>query len=573
MTEANDSTAAPDPPRSLSRGAAIVAYAVVAAGFLLQFRAIQQLGIPSWDEAGHGLRGVTMWHWLRLGRLADFFDVFVAPDLYPPLGRFGMGLGTTFFGTGFDTVRVATAFASAAATCMTLHIAGRLVRPALRGFAMLAAAVFACTAWLPASTGRVALLESWSFLWTAAFALALGSAGRSGRTVPAFLAGLACAASWLTKYNYGLVALLGLGAWLGAGALLRRRSFLTLRQWSAFGLGCAPPLVWWFVYPWPSGGDGAAAHRASVANFFASSDAFEVLPASSLVALLPFAACGSLVAFGLASFGTLRGLLRLRDPLECICCILFFGGVAAFIQFPYRLDRFLVPTLFPLWAFGGATAAEAGCAMARRIVRADRRVAARASVAVAILFVIFAAHVATRGLGAWRAMRLAGQADRNPTVVLARRLQRWNDPYESSAPPASRPTFQEKLLEFAAETIDANRKFCWIGGNFTELNVACVRWKLYQTSGRGLALLEAAGGENDNLDSYADNAEGFRGWIDAYDQVVLVKPPRLEGFEALLGVQGFVASDDRYELKRVVQFVDDESNRRAALFYIKKPAK
>ncbi len=498
---------------------------VAAGGWLLAD--LGRVGPPAWDESAHAMHALRtadrIWH----GDATGLVDHLQAQDIYPPLGRAGMALGLLVFGTDWSAPRTATVLAWIATVWLATRIARRLVPPERGDAAALATAVFGLTGWLCIAFASVAMLEAWSSLAAAATVLAvLRAAERGGWRAP-LVAGLLLGATFLVKYNNGLIllaALIGSYAWSAIQRLWGARSDapgerLGPMAWTAAGFALV--MAWWFVLPLPLGLERGADHRAGITAFATISGTVPGQTALDLLPLFALAACISLPAAALQVAGMAWGFANLRRPAPRLCITVAFAGFSAFVVYPHREDRFLVPTLFPCWALGAAVTTSLGAWLVARIGAGPLTVR-RALVGAGMLAVV----LLTRGLGS-RAVLAAvqGTPSEMAKAFHERLARRWSEPWQAfkrrdGAPPDSK----QLIVQAAAEHLVARESFAWLGGTVTEIPLSLVRWQIYRRVGDPRVLHAPIGGETELMLDPRWTEESFRAWADAYDRVVILEP-------------------------------------------------
>lgn len=535
---------------------------ILAAAGIAQIRSVFPMDLPAWDEAGHGIRAQAFAHFIRYGPADGFWGLFLTSDIYPPLGRLGMSLGILVCGDSWESTRLATAAAWICAMALCAILAARAAPPSLAPMAVFGTLVFALSGWLPVAYGRTALLEPWCLLSLSAAALSLVILADHKTKKAAVAAGLLVFASVLVKYNYGAMMVLAAGAWLLSRAAAERRLPLPPATLAAFLLAIALPAAWWFIIPYPFHYTFGTAHREAFLGFFNSSTELSFLEIPELIYVFPFVICISIPSCLLQLSGMGFAIWNWRDRAASICSILFLGGQAAFLLYPYRLDRFLLPTLFPLWIFGGVATSIFIFWITKNLPR---------PLAHAAFIVILLISAAPVGVGAWSMVHYSLSERGYSNAMIDRRVRRWLRPYDPLGGNAPAPrSYLNDVLELATENLDANRSFAWIGGNGGVMNVALVRWELYKKSKISDLLLNPAGGEMELMGSPDWNEKEFEDWASRHEQVVYLQlqesPAR--GVEPKFG--GWLAVHPGFLLKSKARVVEADGGERALFFYEKK---
>jgi len=305
--------------------------------------------------------------------------------------------------------------------------------------------------WLTVSYCRTAFLEAWSAL---IMLLALSSylKARDGNSTAWSVAcGLLLGMAILVKATYGLFALGAVGLsgiidlWQRPDgvrpAAIARNIFL--------GVSCS--LGWWFILPVPMGLDYGALHRANFWEYLTKAGDLSSPGPGFLFVAWAFMACYSLPVFAAQLAGLAWGCKRWSCPATRMCAILGVVGPLAFVLYPFRIDRFLIPTLFGGCVLGAAI-------VARVLLRPDGPGRRTIRVAVLLSMVFGSSYLeSTIGPGS-----------------------RWANPFARRSAPAGGPVGTEVLLGQTVAHLNAYVPFLWIGGTGTELPPTLVDWTLYQ---------------------------------------------------------------------------------------------
>ena len=483
-------------------------FAVLLATCVLLFASLPYAGTPGWDESGHGFAALRLAEPLRAFDLARFGHQLVADDFYPPIGRFGALLGILCGGDSFAAPRVVSIAAWVGAIGCGALIARRLADAPSAGFF---AALLGSSCWLGNQHARTGFQEPWCALLLALLALAALAVQRRPTSGRVLLLGAAIALCVLCKYTYGI---LGAGAVLGAFACE-----VLARRWSALRFclllsGMALVFAWWFVLPLPAGTAMGALHRSSFWLYVTKAAELDGLYRSDLWIVWGLQMCVTPLALILQCGGCLLAALHAREFGPRLLFFFALAGTLAFLCYPYRIERFLLPTSFALFALGGWAAAWL-------VQRAPARL--RAWAAPALLIVA----LATIGFGSRRlffALRGDGLDEDGRARALAT-IRSWRKPIAFSGAPSCGPPGLAGVLDFAARELRPDKPFVWIGGSCTELPIALLRWRLQQAS-RARELPQWDLAERDHLwtDNGFDSAS-FRAWALQFEQVGTLDPP------------------------------------------------
>lgn len=487
--------------------------AALLAGLVALLLGIRHSGTPGWDATGHAFAALRMAQSLRDFDLGRFFEQFHRSDFYPPVGRLGYVLAFLLDGNGFFAPRAINAVAWIASIGLATRIARHLVPREAADTAAFFTAILGLTAWVGIVYARCTYTEPWSALANCATILLYLRARRSGRRRDAALVGLALGLALLVKYTYGLQLAAAVGA-AGLVELLRRENRArTLRGAAALALGVLAVLLWWFVVPLPYGFPTGTAHRVAFQLYLTKAADLSthgpryVLVAWPVMSFLSLAAC----ALQLGAF--VWGALRWRSEAHRLCLFLGLIGPIAFVAYPFRIDRFLVPALPAGWALAGGLAA---LAIARCAPRA------RLAVGIALLALL----LGTAGMGAESLYRLAFPTLSEVLPEAARQnLAAWRFPYTFRRAPGAGPAGTEEVLDFAAAHLEASEPFAWIGGTGTEIPLALVQWTLFRVSGEEAALWREPGAQDHFWQDPGWDEAAFRAWASRFPQLVTLDPP------------------------------------------------
>lgn len=518
-----------------SRFARGLTLGVLAAVLFALLASLPSAGTPGWDESGHAFAALRMhaaWRehgWRALGA------ELVRSDFYTPLGRACFVPAFALFGTAWWVPRLVCVLAWTTTIALATRLARRLVDESARDDAALWTALFGASCTLGATHARTAFLEPLSACAGAALAWLYLRFEERPTSARAAALGTCAAFGVLVKPTYGLIAVFAcalawtvprlLAAWRRARAApadaneLERgfRAPSRPASWSARAtlvLAALLPFLWWFVWPWPGGAPLAAEHRALFVEYLTKAAALEGLTRTDLVLVFALQCCWSLPVALLQLGGLALGLWRLRSHAWCVVCALAAGGLLAFVVYPYRIERFLIPCLFALWCVGGAL-----CSLLLE------RCAARWRPPIAWLAALALASCSDLGaLSLWDALRgLPANASEREAVLAA--LRSFHRPYAHVLAPACGAAEIQRALDLAAPRVDGSRPFGWIGGTCTEIPIALVRWRLLQERAHA-SDLDWSPESVDHLwsDPGWDEA-AFRDWAARFEQLVVLDPP------------------------------------------------
>jgi len=498
----------------MKRPSALQALTIAAllAGLVALLLGLPAAGTPGWDAASYALGSLRMAESLRVFDLAEFARELHGDGLNPPLGRVAMSFGFLIGGPGFIAPRAMTCVA----WILTLFLASRLARklvPEDQGdTAAFWTACFGLTSWLGVVHARSAFMEPYSALITVTACLAYLRAREEGRAAWGILGGVLLGAAFLTKFTYGpqLIGAVGLCALVdlvhrGAPPASRR-----VLPWGLLGLGVV--LAWWFLLPLPYGWPMGRSHWANFLQYLDTPRTQSTLgPGFTVVAWL-LESFLSLPAFLIAFAGILWGLRHAGRGAPRLCALLALIGPLSFALYPFRVDRFLLPTLPATWALGGAL-----CAVFLHRLSAR----ARLPVAVAVLAVI----IGMRGIGDELVTRLAFELPAELPQEVLDNFDEWKHPYRYRPAPASGPEGNERVLDFAAAQLDPDQPFAWIGGTATELSYDLLFWRLFQAHGDRRILGDESPGVAHLWDDPGWDEAAFRKWSSFFPRVVTLDPP------------------------------------------------
>lgn len=169
----------------------------------------------------------------------------------------------------------------------------------------------------------------------------------------AFAAGTWIALALFTKFNYGLLLVLGLAldALVQlAGAARRGETRPFLARMARTALVPAVACAWWFVLPLPGGLAIAAEHRTALLDFLHGNLGGAPTPAGRrvLYAAACFAPTPRFLVLEIVAF--LAALRFVRDPAVRVLALVFVAATLPVELHPFHQDRFLIPGGPALWA-------------------------------------------------------------------------------------------------------------------------------------------------------------------------------------------------------------------------------
>lgn len=406
---------------------------------------------PGSDECMHSTAALKLFELIRLGDWTGFWREFHKPEFYTPLGRLGMGLGY-LGGLDFDAPRTATAWAWILTVAFCIPLAKRVAGGGLVGtLASTLCVGMLFGSWLTVSYCRAAFLEGWSALVTI---LVLGAylKARDGNSwVWSLTCGLLLGLAILVKATYGLFALGAVGLSGLCDLHQRPEGVRPVAIARNVFLGAFTCLGWWFILPLPMGLDHGALHRATLVEYLTKAGDLDSPGPGFLLMAWAVMACYSLPVFAAQVAGLAWGCKRWSCPATRMCVILGIVGPLAFALYPFRIDRFLIPTLF-----GGCVL---GSTILARFVLRPAPPRERGIRLGALLLLIFGSHSLEAAIGSG---------------------DHWGAPFTHRVAPAGGPVGTQALLRQAVAHLNPYVPFLWIGGTGTELPPTLVDWTLYQ---------------------------------------------------------------------------------------------
>jgi hypothetical protein len=269
------------------------------------------------------------------------------------------------------------------------------------------------------------------------------------------------------------------------------------------------------VWPFPWDRTIAAEHRASVGEYFASSTHIVALGVADLAPSIAFGVCQGLGVFAFALAGGFAALRQVREPSPRILGLVLLSGVGAFCVYPYRLDRFLLPTAFPWYAFAGAALTIAPDGLRRHLSSyAPRAGGAAAVLVLAVVCIPWTEAPARNALDAFNAIY--------PPAFKEKLAARWRDPFLWFEPGVRAHEDPRWIaMDAAAARLDTTRPSAWIGDPFG-VHAGLLRWRAYQRTRAKRVLVVKVGGETEMLHSTAWNPN-YAEWISTFPQVAVLE--------------------------------------------------
>ena len=234
----------PPRDRSVYGRLAVLGLAALAAGHLVRL-ARAHPSFPLWDEAAHGVAGVEVADALRHFNPLEFFLAIQRQGAWPFVHSLVLAPFFLVFGRGFASAELASVTLWAG-TALLAFLAGRTLHPTRGTWTGLAAAALALTAPIDRAFATLAMLEvPGAFFLLLAFVLHARTFRAPAARGPLVASGLASAALFFCKYNYGVLWLLPLALfeWLMLSAADRGRARAALRERATWR---------WWVRPVPA---------------------------------------------------------------------------------------------------------------------------------------------------------------------------------------------------------------------------------------------------------------------------------------------------------------------------------
>ena len=224
------STTPPSRDRSIYGRLAVLGLAALAAGHLVRL-ARTHPSFPLWDEAAHGVAGVEVADALRHFNPVELFLAVNRQAVWPFVHSLVLAPFFLAFGRGFASAELASVTLWAGMVLIAF-LAGRALHPTRGTWAGLAAAALALTAPIDRAFATLAMLEvPGAFFLLLAFVLHARTFREPAARGPLVASGVASAALFFCKYNYGVLWLLPLAIfeWLLLAAADRDRARAAVR--------------------------------------------------------------------------------------------------------------------------------------------------------------------------------------------------------------------------------------------------------------------------------------------------------------------------------------------------------
>jgi len=488
-----------------------------------------------WDESMHAeLPAVRMLLALRGGDWAAFTVALAECQQYPFVVPLVLALAQAVFGIAESVCRTVACALFGLGLAATWALAARLARaPAPPAAGARGAGDDRDDARVPALALGLGALSPLALAYAPTLFLELPFAALLALTLGVWIgrraadperarrlalaAGALATVAFFTKFNYGVLLWGALAVDLAcdlALALPRRELRAVVRRDALLLPIPLLALLWWFVAPFPLGGEWAVSHRAAFVGFLTGNTqaaavpvAHRLLHAASYLCPSPLAALG--IGAGLAL--SLRHLRRAAVRTVWIALLVFAGALLAH---PFHLDRFLLP-LGPLaWSL-----AALGLVAGR-----SRRAAA---VTTALLLVGVAGAPAQT---AWLADRL-GLLPAEPQARAHARavLRGWNGmPGARQVPTAGlRREEAQRILDLLAGELGPDECVGWLGIS-AELSPAALHLGLLERGGSARRFLEQAHRPLYFWLPHTDpgwSDEQLAAWASAFDAIVMTEPP------------------------------------------------
>jgi hypothetical protein len=495
-----------------------------------------------WDESMHAALPAARLL-LSLSEPTDgpgFFQVLFAceqyPFVYPIMLAIGQGLGTV----GEASARFTSGMIWGLSLAGVLLIARQgLVRGQARAgrlVASLIALAFAAASPMAQAFARTLFLEL-PFACAASVALLTWmrrhppteARGRARELA----AGVALAAAFFTKFNYGGLLLAALGVdWMIDAVQAARGG--NVKPFVKRSLILIAPLLmlstWWFLLPLPAGADVAASHRHAFMGFLGGN--MEMASASMGRRLMHFSSYLSPTPAlaVIALIGLATSLLCLRDRgVRALWLSLAALGLPVLFH-PFHLERFWLPVGVPLWALVGIGF---GALYARLRVGSARRTSL-----LALALLSLASSLAAVDQALWLATQMGEMPDDPVARTQARRvLDGWIGSLDARMVPTAglRKSEADAVLDLVAAEVGPRDRFGWLGLS-SELSPAVLHIGLFERGGSPGRLLRDASLPVDvtPVPGAAEpswDRDQFQAFVSNYDLLFLTDPPDLKDRE------------------------------------------
>jgi 4-amino-4-deoxy-L-arabinose transferase-like glycosyltransferase len=425
-------------PRREFRSLVAVTLVAALAALALGIAVLSRASLPYWDEATYIFNGKYLADALAAGDF-DRFGRFTMHQMEKPFVHSWMLVPTfaLFPGTS-ATARAVSLVLYAGCAVLVFLLTGR--GSPRRSGAFVAAAMFLASP-IVMEYATQAMLEVPGTFLTLATLLVFLRARERGSPALHVLASVLLAATFLLKYNYGLILGLALAMEIAIEAARRE---VRLRDALRLAVPAAVMIAYWFSHPFPEKLRALFAftvNRANVESVLAPASL--LFYPRELVHRYHFAPVFSL----LSGTGLVLAAWRSRTRADARTLVLTFGvGVVLMTFHPYKLDRAII-TVAPVLFIAGGTAVDA---LGERRPRLGRIVA----VAVAAL----------------AALALVAQSIRMAATATAE-----SDPRRAEA------------LAAVVDALDPSARNLVLG-EFNELSPSLIQFTAFERAGRNYAL-------------------------------------------------------------------------------------
>lgn len=488
-------------------------------------------GIPrspalGWDEAMHAdLPALRILLALQQGEVRSAFDALLDCARYPFVYPAFLSAVQGTFGVGEAVCRAAGTVVWCAALYGLFLLGVELSREdrGRRLAPWIAMAFGALSPMALAFSGTLFLEVPFACVSVYALRAWLRRRSRPG-TSSELAAGAWIAACVFTKFNYGLLLLLGLCLdWLCEAVSAARagewRAFL--RRSASLWLVPVAVALWWFIAPFPAGFEAGLEHRRALAGFLAGNRDFARVPAADR--LLHASAWLSLtprlfVVVAVSAAATLSCATR---PAIRTLWLVFAAMAIPMLCHPFHLDRFLIPVAVPLWAL-------AALGLTRMIP--DRWRFRPALLAVlAVLCVLYPARAAVR------TAEFFGKLSEDPRTRAYQEdlYRRWADLGPSRPLPTAGLAREEsdRALDIVAREAGPTARIGWIGV-WPELSPGAIHIGLLARGGSVERFLRDAAAPMDVAyfgDDPGWSDEELLAYASRFDVVFASEPPDPKG--------------------------------------------
>ena len=367
MSTIDPETRDPNPEARPSRRGLLAAGLVAAlAALVLGLAVLPHAPLPDWDEATYAFSGKYLRDALAHGHPRKFFDYTKYEMEKPFLHSWMLVPAYALFPATPNTARGLSLACYAACATLLFRLVRRVAPRRGRAAPAVAVAFFLASP-IVMQYALLAMLELPGTFFTLATLLVFLRAREKGTLALHAWVGVLLAATFLLKYNYGVVLVLAFAAELAVEA---RRKEVGLRPVLALAAPFAASVVLWFSDPYPEKLRAFLAFTVNRANVDTLLS-WPSLAAYPLALVREYHFLGALAA--LTAAGLVGMAVRSRTERGPRTLLLAFGiNLALVTLHPYKLDRNLIPVAPVLFAAAGiaidAAARRAGRAGGRAIV-------------------------------------------------------------------------------------------------------------------------------------------------------------------------------------------------------------